>query len=171
MQWWLKFLFFPRSVSSFFSLYVYAQEWNIHNKKRCVTGSRCHSSYYVFFLSFLRCLCSFYSYSRVEIEGDKKLPISFYRERRGKRETKKSAIGLCWWLVRNWSYCAIFGQIIRRERKRQTSIARDFPFFSSKHLLTFIYSKRRSSRRSRKKKKRNLSITCLVFLFHKRGDR
>jgi hypothetical protein len=108
----------------------------------------------VFSLSLsLLCLCAFCSYGRLVREGKKCLYLSRARERK----------------IRDWSSTMIGREVIvlcnfwTNNIWRERSIARDFLFTFSKHLLTFTEYKRE------KKKKRNLSITCLVYLFHKRG--
>lgn len=46
----------------------------------------------------------------------------FIEKATDRKREKKFAIGLRQWLAENWSYCAIFGQIIVKERERNRKI-------------------------------------------------
>ena len=126
-----------------------------------MTGSRCHS----LSSSSLSCVLFLQPVSTRRREN---VYISLARRERKIRDWSSPMIG------RESIALCNFGQIIVREKKEEKDIERQeystrFLFLFSKHLLAFReYKRNREREKERIRRKRNLSITCLVFLFHKR---
>ncbi len=96
------------------------------------------------------CLCAFCSYGRLVREDKKNAYISLQRRERKIRDWSSTMIG-----QEPIVLCNFWTNNRERERNRKTSIARDFLFSFSKHLLAFREYK------SEKKKKSIYHLSCL----------